>query len=91
MLITQEGNYRAITADCEVKQRFIIKYAEWLGVLPTQISYRAVDLLIWQYRLVQAHELEKRVLRQCTGCFTEQFGLPRAHHILIKNRAGQPL
>lgn len=90
MLDNQERNYRARIADNEVKQRYLINREEWLSELPTQISFRAINLLIKQHKLVQAHEAEKRELRPCTGSFTEQFGLPYAHYILEKKTAPKP-
>lgn len=64
---------------------------QWLGKIPTQVSYKAVDLMAKQKRIamgVLAGETapgpQRHPPQPCTGRFRSQYGLPCSHEIMGK-------
>ena len=87
MLTKKERDYEDKYASMEMRQRIQYIGRDWLGVLPTRISYQAVDLLAFQHRLAQKALVGKLCLSCCEDddcSFTQQFALPCAH--VIKER-----
>lgn len=86
--------YEIRAADMSMRQRREYVGREWLGLLPLQISFPAVNLVVQQHRYVEAAMLadcENPKLRPCEGTFTQQYGLPCSHAILQHLRTGPRL
>ncbi|PTB36737.1 hypothetical protein M441DRAFT_268648 [Trichoderma asperellum CBS 433.97] len=86
MIAKKERDYLQTAARQEVKLRQDYIGRTWLGSLPTQISYAAVDLLARQYRHAEAAVKGNKTLPPCaTSChFTQQYAMPCVHYIAEK-------
>lgn len=94
MLAKKERDYLQTAAKHQVKLRQEYIGRAWLGSLPTQISYAAVDLLAKEHRRAEGAVKGNATLPPCEGsCYiTQQFALPCAHYIAEKViLEGQPL
>lgn len=95
MLRRKERDYNQKAAEMMMRQRRQYMQQEWLGMLPIQITYRAVDLLAKQHRFAVAAmpspTREVVPLRPCQKRFSQQYGLPCSHDILRRLQVSQPL
>ena len=87
MVKERERIYTERVASQEVKMRRQYLHRRWLGQLPTQITYHAIDLLARQHRIALVAVPTERnphppPLRACTNRFKQQYGLPCSHTIL---------
>ena len=94
MLKRKERDYKEKAAQMEMRLRCDYIGRDWLGALPTQISYQAVNLLAGQHRLVQKALAAKISDWRCEDddcSFTQQYALPCAHIIKARVEAEEPL
>ena len=62
MLVKKKHDYLQEAARQEVKLRRHYVGKDWLGELPTQMSYTAVNLIAWQHRAALAALLGRQEL-----------------------------
>ena len=74
----KEHVYGNEVAKIEIKLRREFFGQDWLRELPLYIGYKAVDLLVGQYRLLLTaqQEVNPWPLKPCTNRFSNQWGAP---------------
>lgn len=93
MIAKKERDYIQEAARQEVKMRQSYIGQGWLGSLPTQISYTAVEQEAQQHSRLEASIKEKKELPPCRDCcyFTQQYALPCIHAIKEQLQTRSPL